>query len=158
MPSLRGIECHLTTNHGRDLIPEFPHPDGASVKLGDGQAFRGLALSPTQAPGGVSSSPSPSRATKTNPTVSAYVPSIPGKLTPDITNLAVLLTDHRVTLFDSLQGQPSAASAVQISLLQTPHQWPADHLLGSGRGCRCRRQSFQLAVGTWVAVRRTSWR
>ncbi|KAK1833295.1 hypothetical protein QBC39DRAFT_254798 [Podospora conica] len=39
MPYARGIKCFLSTNHGKELIAEYPHPDGASPGLCEGQGM-----------------------------------------------------------------------------------------------------------------------
>lgn len=80
MPRARGIKCFLSTNHGKDLITEYPHPEGTSMRLGDGQGLGRYAPLPKIVSDGPSSSssPFPIRGTKTNPTASVYVPSSPG--------------------------------------------------------------------------------
>lgn len=79
MPRAHGIKCFLSTNHGKDLITEYPHPEGTSMRLGDGQGLGRYAPLPKKVSDGPSSSsPFSIRGTKTNPTASVYVPSSPG--------------------------------------------------------------------------------
>ncbi|KAK0626418.1 hypothetical protein B0T14DRAFT_424553 [Immersiella caudata] len=75
MPCLRGLEVSLTAQLTGDRIPEFPHPEGASVKLVDDSQGNGTA---EHSPVGDGETSSP-RYTKAKPTVSVYVPSVPGK-------------------------------------------------------------------------------
>ena len=80
MPCLRGIEVSLLTNLGRDQIPEYPHPEGSSVKLiGDGASRKHVSHSGINSTRGGFEAASPRYQPKAKPTVSVYVPSIPGK-------------------------------------------------------------------------------
>ena len=82
MPYARGIKCFLSTNHGKNLITEYPHPEGMSMGLGGDQGLWRYAPLPKETSARPSSSYSPFsiRGTKTNPTASVYVPSSPGTL------------------------------------------------------------------------------
>jgi len=78
MPCLRGIEVSLTAQLDGVQILEYPHPEGASVKLLDNQANGSHGFPPTRdakcgSPG----------YQKTKPTVSVYIPSAPGKSSVD---------------------------------------------------------------------------
>lgn len=77
MPCFRGIDLSIGTDSELGILPEFPHPESASV---------GLVL-PDQAasaPGSRSSfihsvrDGKPVKVTKINPRVSMYIPSLPG--------------------------------------------------------------------------------
>ncbi|KAK4453096.1 hypothetical protein QBC34DRAFT_396268 [Podospora aff. communis PSN243] len=74
MPCLRGLEVSLYAQLTGERIPEFPHPEGASVKLVNGIQGNGADES---SPVRDSECSSP-RYTKTKPVVSVYVPSVPG--------------------------------------------------------------------------------
>ena len=77
MPCLRGIEVSLTTKPDNEQIPEYPHPEGASARLITG-------IHPAKAPSPRASNRSDCPTSqvvhqKAGPTVSVYIPSIPGR-------------------------------------------------------------------------------
>ncbi|KAK3986297.1 hypothetical protein QBC44DRAFT_384148 [Cladorrhinum sp. PSN332] len=75
MPCLRGLEVSLTTKPEDELIPEYPHPEGSSARL------LGLATTSKEGSYGYErrTQPTcPSQYHKSSPTVSVYIPSIPG--------------------------------------------------------------------------------
>ncbi|KAK3327721.1 hypothetical protein B0T19DRAFT_171985 [Cercophora scortea] len=81
MPCLRGIEVSLTTNPQDEQIPEFPHPEGSSARLLG--IYDPRKTSPSSSINASSSSSSGldsglTRSQKSNPTISVYVPSVPG--------------------------------------------------------------------------------
>lgn len=63
MPGLRGVELSLKTQPSNELIPEYPHPEGASARL--------LDTHPSCRNGQASQC-------KVSPTVAVYIPSVPG--------------------------------------------------------------------------------
>lgn len=64
MPYLRGIEVSLSTKPKNEPIPEYPHPEGASAQL--------LETGTKKSNGGGSQ-------LRSGPTVSVYIPSVPGQ-------------------------------------------------------------------------------
>ena len=72
MPTFRGIEVCIVTESESRRLPEFPHPDGSSVRL----------LAPGEVPpspcSSIFSETDPTRRQKVNPMISVYVPSLPG--------------------------------------------------------------------------------
>ncbi|KAM7204387.1 hypothetical protein V8F33_001689 [Rhypophila sp. PSN 637] len=78
MPSFRGIEISLITRPDDERIPEYPHPDSSSARLvGDGSPSQVSPFEPDLAPDG---SPVTKAVwhQKSNPTISVYMPSVPG--------------------------------------------------------------------------------
>ncbi|KAI0854378.1 hypothetical protein F5Y00DRAFT_267574 [Daldinia vernicosa] len=82
MPSLRGIEISIVASSDIKRLPEYPHPDGSSVRLirvGPGchdlrdKVRNGLHLSPSS--NYLNAEPT---LRKSNPRVSVYIPSSPG--------------------------------------------------------------------------------
>lgn len=81
MPCFRGINCSIAALCNAAILPEFPHPDGSSVRL----------LAPEKLQNGSTSSPrslgspngserDPTRLQKVNAMISVYIPSVPGTL------------------------------------------------------------------------------
>lgn len=61
-------------------LPEYPHPDGSSVRLlspGDGRSAESQSPGPSDS--SVISDGDPTRQKKFNPRISVYIPSMPGK-------------------------------------------------------------------------------
>ncbi|KAI0472184.1 hypothetical protein GGR56DRAFT_682681 [Xylariaceae sp. FL0804] len=84
MPYFRGIEISIATNHETRQLPEYPHPDGSSVRLvRPGAALHdlrdGRALGPGTPALSQTHETDPTRQKKLNPRVSVYVPSLPGE-------------------------------------------------------------------------------
>ncbi|KAI1482929.1 hypothetical protein F4774DRAFT_254026 [Daldinia eschscholtzii] len=82
MPSFRGIELSIVASSDIRGLPEYPHPDGSSVRLtrvGPGchdlrdKVRNGSRLSPSS-----SYSNGQSTLKKSNPRISVYIPSSPG--------------------------------------------------------------------------------
>ncbi|KAI0135285.1 hypothetical protein F4814DRAFT_400449 [Daldinia grandis] len=83
MPSLRGIDISIVASSDIKRLPEYPHPDGSSVRLtrvGPGchdlrdKVRNSSHLSPS------SEYPNPEPTLKkSNPRASVYIPSSPGK-------------------------------------------------------------------------------
>ncbi|KAI1497137.1 hypothetical protein F5X99DRAFT_31939 [Biscogniauxia marginata] len=83
MPYFRGIEVSIIASYEAQKLPEYPHPDGSSVRLmRTGAALEDLrnrdhsSLS-SASPG--STDADPTRQKKINPRVSVYIPSLPGE-------------------------------------------------------------------------------
>ncbi|KAI1759715.1 hypothetical protein GGR53DRAFT_128147 [Hypoxylon sp. FL1150] len=81
MPYFRGVEIFVVTGSESAKLPEFPHPDGSSVRLmragtdlGD---LRTRSQSRQQSTASNASDTDPTRQ-KTNPRISVYIPSSPG--------------------------------------------------------------------------------
>ncbi|KAI1079257.1 hypothetical protein F5B20DRAFT_544209 [Whalleya microplaca] len=78
MPSFRGVELSIVAGSEAKKLPEYPHPDGSSVRLMrvgpglDDLRNRGRTSPP-------SSDADPTRQKKVNPRVSVYVPSGSGE-------------------------------------------------------------------------------
>ncbi|KAK4169070.1 hypothetical protein QBC43DRAFT_356669 [Cladorrhinum sp. PSN259] len=75
MPCLRGLEVSLTTKPVDQQIPEYPHPEGSSARL------LGLATTSIEGSYGFDRRTQPicpSQYHKSSPTISVYIPSIPG--------------------------------------------------------------------------------
>jgi hypothetical protein len=76
MPCFRGIELSVITEADPSALPEFPHPDGSSIRL--------LATGQGSAPGTMTSrsvsgqTEGEVRMQRANPTISVYIPSIAG--------------------------------------------------------------------------------
>ncbi|KAI0169449.1 hypothetical protein GGR52DRAFT_592085 [Hypoxylon sp. FL1284] len=82
MPYFRGVEIFIVTSSDARRLPEYPHPDGSSVRLvtagsGLGNPRTGSQAS-QQSSGSNSSDTDPTRQKKVNPRISVYIPSIPG--------------------------------------------------------------------------------
>ncbi|KAI4594897.1 hypothetical protein LQW54_005579 [Pestalotiopsis sp. IQ-011] len=74
MPIFRGIDVSVVASRDARSLPEYPHPDGSSVRLMSPEA-----ASPTRsADCSILSDSDPARQKKTNPRISVYVPSMPG--------------------------------------------------------------------------------
>ncbi|KAI0377411.1 hypothetical protein F5Y04DRAFT_177208 [Hypomontagnella monticulosa] len=83
MPSFRGIEVSIVASSDVRNLPEYPHPDGSSVRLmrvGAGlNDFRnGGQISPRLPASFSYSDVDPTRKKKVNPRISVYIPSSPG--------------------------------------------------------------------------------
>lgn len=78
MPSLRGINVSVAVQPGPERLPEFPHPDASSVRILPVQHSPGFPGPQSRRASASPGSSSSSRIHKTNPTVSVYIPSIPG--------------------------------------------------------------------------------
>lgn len=75
MPIFRGIDVSVVASRDARSLPEYPHPDGSSVRLMSPEA-----TSPNRsADCSILSDGDPARQKKTNPRISVYVPSMPGK-------------------------------------------------------------------------------
>ncbi|KAI1097055.1 hypothetical protein F5B19DRAFT_17862 [Rostrohypoxylon terebratum] len=83
MPSFRGIEISIITTSDVRKLPEYPHPDGSSVRL----MRVGAGLNDLRNRGRASPHPfavssfsdaDPTRQKKVNPRTSVYIPSSPG--------------------------------------------------------------------------------
>ncbi|XXH00398.1 clathrin associated protein complex large subunit [Hypoxylon texense] len=82
MPSFRGIEIFVVTGSEARKLPEYPHPDGPSVRLmrvgaGVGDLRTRSQASHQSSPSSCSST-DPTRQKKVNPRISVYIPSCPG--------------------------------------------------------------------------------
>ncbi|KAI0598121.1 hypothetical protein F4775DRAFT_556583 [Biscogniauxia sp. FL1348] len=84
MPYFRGIELSIIASYEAQSLPEYPHPDGSSVRLlRTGAALEDLqdadrpSLQPSASSG--STDTDPTRQKKVNPRVSVYIPSLPGE-------------------------------------------------------------------------------
>ncbi|KAK3945137.1 hypothetical protein QBC46DRAFT_303903 [Diplogelasinospora grovesii] len=80
MPCLRGIEISFSSEVTGEPFPEFPHPEGSSVQLLGRYNLQKHRLStanltPNSSAGSLCGSAQPQ---KTRPTISIYIPSIPG--------------------------------------------------------------------------------
>lgn len=62
MPSFRGINVSILAELEVGKLPEYPHPDGSSVHLGPSDNVH----------------QDPTRVSKVSPTISVYIPSVPG--------------------------------------------------------------------------------
>ncbi|OTB05280.1 hypothetical protein M426DRAFT_22138 [Hypoxylon sp. CI-4A] len=83
MPSFRGIDMSIVANLGFKQLPEYPHPDGSSVRLVRvGASLHDLrhgghaTLHASMA--SINSEADPTRQKKVNPRISVYIPSSPG--------------------------------------------------------------------------------
>ncbi|CAJ2507977.1 Uu.00g091630.m01.CDS01 [Anthostomella pinea] len=84
MPFFRGIEICVVASREAQKLPEYPHPDSASVRLRKaGTTVDNLAnrrhLSPNSSTSPTASEAADPTRQKVNPRVSVYVPSLPGK-------------------------------------------------------------------------------
>lgn len=84
MPSFRGIEMSIITTSDVRKLPEYPHPDGSSVRLmrvgtGLNDLRNGGRASPLPFAVSSFSDADPTRQKKVNPRTSVYIPSSPGK-------------------------------------------------------------------------------
>ncbi|KAI1319193.1 hypothetical protein F5Y16DRAFT_414319 [Xylariaceae sp. FL0255] len=68
MPHFRGIGICMVASHQAKELPEYPHPDGSSVRL-----------VPPASSLTIADHVDPMRQTKLNPCISVYVPSVPGE-------------------------------------------------------------------------------
>lgn len=66
MPSFRGIEITILARSEVGKLPEYPHSEGPFVQLGVPK----------------DNNQDPSQIPKVNPTVSVYIPSVPGSDSP----------------------------------------------------------------------------
>ncbi|KAI1462495.1 hypothetical protein F4805DRAFT_136793 [Annulohypoxylon moriforme] len=83
MPSFRGIEISIITCSDVRKLPEYPHPDGSSVRLmrigtGLNDLRNGGRASPHPFAVSSFSDSDPTRQKKVNPRISVYIPSSPG--------------------------------------------------------------------------------
>ncbi|KAI1133896.1 hypothetical protein F5Y05DRAFT_423079 [Hypoxylon sp. FL0543] len=83
MPFFRGIEISVVPSSGLKKLPEYPHPDGSSVRLATVETDlndqrNGGQISPRPFAPFSHSNTSLTLQKKTNPRISVYVPSIPG--------------------------------------------------------------------------------
>ncbi|KAI1447231.1 hypothetical protein F5Y02DRAFT_424901 [Annulohypoxylon stygium] len=83
MPSFRGIEMSIITTSDVRKLPEYPHPDGSSVRLmrvgtGLNDLRNGGRASPLPFAVSSFSDADPTRQKKVNPRTSVYIPSSPG--------------------------------------------------------------------------------
>ncbi|KAI1098537.1 hypothetical protein F4804DRAFT_121024 [Jackrogersella minutella] len=83
MPSFRGIEISIIASSGVRKLPEYPHPDGSSVRLtrvgvGLKDLRNGGRISPHPFAVSSFSDADPTRQKKVNPRISVYIPSSPG--------------------------------------------------------------------------------
>jgi hypothetical protein len=76
MPCFRGIEVFVVARSDSKRLPEFPHPDGSSVRL-RGPTEASASPLPSPSPEGTNSDPT--RLQKVNPRISVYIPSLPGE-------------------------------------------------------------------------------
>ncbi|KAI1205985.1 uncharacterized protein F4807DRAFT_249457 [Annulohypoxylon truncatum] len=84
MPSFRGIEISIITTSDVRKLPEYPHPDGSSVRLmrvgtGLNDLRNGGRTSPHPFAVSSFSDADPTRQKKVNPRISVYIPSSPGE-------------------------------------------------------------------------------
>ncbi|KAI2463991.1 hypothetical protein F4781DRAFT_425902 [Annulohypoxylon bovei var. microspora] len=83
MPSFRGIEISIIACSEVRRLPEYPHPDGSSVRLmrvgtGLNDLRNGGRISPHPFAVSSFSDADPTRQKKVNPRISVYIPSSPG--------------------------------------------------------------------------------
>ncbi|KAI0881176.1 uncharacterized protein GGS22DRAFT_173545 [Annulohypoxylon maeteangense] len=83
MPFFRGIEISIITSSDVRKLPEYPHPDGSSVRLmrvgtGLNDLRNGGRASPHSLTVSRFSDADPTRQKKVNPRISVYIPSSPG--------------------------------------------------------------------------------
>lgn len=82
MPTFRGIEVSIVAGSDNTVFPEFPHPDGSSIKLGGLQSSRqsnSIFHSPRRLIEEGENVPD-SGQQHADPKISVYIPSAPGKL------------------------------------------------------------------------------
>ena len=72
MPLFRGIDVTILAQSELTRLPEFPHPDGSSVHPHAPDDSAGDEFPQTVCDVGSA------HLTKANPTVSVYIPSVPG--------------------------------------------------------------------------------
>lgn len=75
MPCFRGLDVSIAVQPRSKRLPEFPHPDGSSVRVLVSPASSPLADNKRSSISTLDSS----RLQKANPRVSVYVPSDPGR-------------------------------------------------------------------------------
>lgn len=88
MPSFRGIDISILAPSEVGQLPEYPHPEGASVQLDTRK----------------DTNEDPSQVQKMNPMVSVYIPSVPGSekpptpvMVPEVTDFAQVLSSVSTT-------------------------------------------------------------
>ncbi|CAK7267001.1 hypothetical protein SEPCBS119000_002315 [Sporothrix epigloea] len=80
MPCFRGIELSIVEASEHSVLPEFPHPDGSSIRLGGLQSSRysgAVFLSPRRQDK-ASDRLSVDAQGRADPRISVYIPSVPG--------------------------------------------------------------------------------
>ncbi|KAI1771791.1 hypothetical protein F4818DRAFT_454314 [Hypoxylon cercidicola] len=81
MPYFRGVEIFVVTSPEVKKLPEYPHPDGSSVRLmrvGPGLSDLRTRSQASQQSVSSCSDTDPTRQKKLNPRISVYIPSSPG--------------------------------------------------------------------------------
>ncbi|KAK9782306.1 hypothetical protein AB5N19_04566 [Seiridium cardinale] len=80
MPIFRGLDISIVASTEAKSLPEYPHPDGSSVRLvsPDAAPFENPS-SPRQSEFSILSDGDPTRQRKVHPRVSVYIPSMPGE-------------------------------------------------------------------------------
>ncbi|KAI0157344.1 hypothetical protein GGR57DRAFT_500964 [Xylariaceae sp. FL1272] len=84
MPYFRGIEISVIASNDAKQLPEYPHPDGSSVRLWRMTAAAAghqtnIGLNPTSSSPTTSEPYDPTLQKKENPRVSVYISSLPGE-------------------------------------------------------------------------------
>ncbi|KAH9910055.1 hypothetical protein F4778DRAFT_31795 [Xylariomycetidae sp. FL2044] len=79
MPNFRGLEVSIISGLDARKFPEYPHPDGSSVRLKTPTANKSGQLSPSPSLRSSASNVDISCPPKTNPCISIYIPSTPGQ-------------------------------------------------------------------------------
>ncbi|KAH8652459.1 hypothetical protein BX600DRAFT_516493 [Xylariales sp. PMI_506] len=80
MPVFRGLEISIVASSEAKKLPEYPHPDGSSVRLLSVDNIHRLqGLSPGRSDASILSETDPTRQKKFNPRISVYIASIPGE-------------------------------------------------------------------------------
>jgi hypothetical protein len=81
MPCFRGIDLSLATHSTTKVLPEFPHPDGPSMRLLGLHSLQPAAQVITNDQKEEIGKDAPLKGqAKASPTISVYVPSLPGKV------------------------------------------------------------------------------
>lgn len=81
MPIFRGVDISVVASAEAKSLPEYPHPDGSSVRLVLPDAARlGAPQGPRSSDASFLSDSDPTRQKKVQPVISVYIPSMPGKL------------------------------------------------------------------------------
>jgi hypothetical protein len=80
MPIFRGLELSVVASTEGKNLPEYPHPDGSSVRLlsPDDARITDSHSSPRPSDSSILSDGDPTRQKKFNPRISVYIPSVPG--------------------------------------------------------------------------------
>lgn len=147
MPCFRGIDVFIGAGAELERLPEFPHPDSASVSLVP-QNQPVPSPGPHSSPTPFLTERSPTSSVRTNPQISVYIPSIPGKRTA-----------ISISCFPSVPKKTAPRCSVlcpilynkgpnvfPISLLQALYQRQQRYKLGQRSGQEYHYHGFQSAL------------